>query len=108
MPAPSANKGSPVTVTILDRDFQMVCPPGERQSLLEAAQLVDDKMRAIRDGGRVIGMDRIAVLVALNLANELLNNSGSTEDYATDVQKQVGKLCDKIAFSLNQYKQLEL
>lgn len=112
MPAPSAatlsKKGSPITVTIMGRDFQMVCPPNERQALLDAAQMVDDKMRAVRDGGKIVGMDRIAVLVALNLANELMSASGSTEHYAQNVNQQIGKLCDKISHSLNQHKQLDL
>lgn len=107
MPTPNVT-GTPVSVSILGRDFQMMCPEGERQSLLDAAQFIDDRMREIRDSGKVIGMDRIAVLVAINLANEYLSNSGSTEDYASDVHKKVSKLCDKISYNLAQYKQLEL
>lgn len=109
MPDLSSNtKGQPITVTILGRDFQMVCKPNERQALLDAAQLVDDKMRAVRDAGKVVGMDRIAVLVALNLANDLINTNGSTESYANSMNQHIGKLCDKISHNLSHYKQLDL
>jgi cell division protein ZapA len=61
-----------VTVTILDKDYQVACGKGEEESLREAAEYLDGKMREIRDHGRIIGIDRIAVMAALNIAAELL------------------------------------
>lgn len=62
----------PVTVTIMDKEYRIACPPEERQSLLASAEFLNDRLRDIRDGGRVIGADRVAVMAALNLAHELL------------------------------------
>lgn len=61
-----------VTVRILDRDYHIACPPDERESLLKAADLLSQEMSEVRDSGRVVGMDRIAVMVALNLAHQYL------------------------------------
>lgn len=61
-----------VTVRILDRDYHVACPPEERESLLKAADLLNQQMSEVRDSGRVVGMDRIAVMVALNLAHQYL------------------------------------
>ena len=61
-----------VTVRILDRDYHVACPPEERESLLKAADLLSQQMGEVRDSGRVVGMDRIAVMVALNLAHQYL------------------------------------
>lgn len=61
-----------VTVRILDRDYHVACPPEERESLLKAADLLSQEMSEVRDSGRVVGMDRIAVMVALNLAHQYL------------------------------------
>ncbi|MGA7966549.1 MAG: cell division protein ZapA [Gammaproteobacteria bacterium] len=61
-----------VTVRILDRDYHVACPPDERESLLKAADLLSQEMSEVRDSGRVVGMDRIAVMVALNLAHQYL------------------------------------
>ena len=61
-----------VTVRILDRDYHVACPPEERESLLKAADLLSQQMSEVRDSGRVVGMDRIAVMVALNLAHQYL------------------------------------
>ncbi len=62
----------PVTVRILDKEYCVSCPPHEQEDLLESARLLDQRMRAIRQKGNVIGSDRIAVQVALNISHELL------------------------------------
>jgi cell division protein ZapA len=67
----------PVTVRILDKDYMVACPEGEQEALLASARRVDREMRRVRDSGKVLGTDRIAVMVALNLANELMQNGQS-------------------------------
>jgi cell division protein ZapA len=62
---------SPVFVHILDKDYQVACPPDERKALLQAAEDLDERMRTIRSSGSVVGLDRIAVMAALNLCHEL-------------------------------------
>lgn len=59
-------------VTILGREFRISCPEEEQQSLLQAVAYLDQKMREIRDGGKVVGFERIAVMSALNITHELL------------------------------------
>lgn len=61
----------PVNVRIADREYMVACEPHERESLIEAARLLDGRMREIRTANRMAGIDRIAVLAALNLAHEL-------------------------------------
>ena len=62
----------PVNVRIVDRDYTVACKPHERDGLMDAARMLDKRMREIRDSNRMATMDRIAVLAALNLAHELL------------------------------------
>ena len=64
-----------IDVRILDREYRLAVKPEDREQLLEAARSVDEKMRSIRDSGRLTGVDRIAVMVALQLANELIGLS---------------------------------
>ena len=91
-----------VFVKILDKEYQVACPREERQALMESAQLLDERMKAIRGSGGVIGLERIAVMAALNLSHELLMaksnaaiNKGATSDRA-DLQR----LSDKIERAL--------
>lgn len=66
-----SDKNSRVTVTILDKDYQVACRPDEKYALTQAASDLDSRMRAVRLSGSIVGLDRIAVMVALNLCHEL-------------------------------------
>ena len=68
----SEKEPATVTVRILDKEYFVCCPPDERADLLDSAEYLNKKMREIRDTGKVVGADRIAVMAALNMANELL------------------------------------
>jgi cell division protein ZapA len=59
-------------ITLLGREFKVGCKEHERVELMDAVAMLDERMRAIRDGGKIAAVDRIAVMAALNLANELL------------------------------------
>jgi cell division protein ZapA len=61
-----------IDVRILDRDYRLAVSPDDKARLLDAVRVVDEKMRAIRDAGRLAGIDRIAVMAALQLAHQLL------------------------------------
>jgi cell division protein ZapA len=65
------NASEPVSVRLLDREYTVGVEPGERDSLVAAARLLDAKMREIRGGNKMAAVDRVAVLAALNLAHEL-------------------------------------
>lgn len=60
-------------VSLLGKTYRVACSEDEKAELLEAVAYVDRKMREIRDSGKVIGTDRIAVMAALNIAHELLS-----------------------------------
>ena len=59
-------------ITIMGREFRVACPEEEQAGLLEAVDYLNRKMLEIRDGGKVIGLERIAIMAALNIAHELL------------------------------------
>jgi cell division protein ZapA len=65
--------GPGIEVTVLERTLRIACKEEERQDLLKAVRYLDTKMREIRDSGKVIGGERIAILAALNIAHELLS-----------------------------------
>ncbi len=60
-----------LTLSILGREYRLACAPEEKAALMNCAQYVDAKMQAIRDAGKVMGADRIAVMAALQIAHEL-------------------------------------
>lgn len=60
-------------VAIMGREFRVACPEDEQEALLASVDYLDRKMREIRDSGKVIGVERIAIMAALNITHELLN-----------------------------------
>lgn len=68
----SSAKVNTLDVVILDREFRVACPEGERAELLEAVAYLDKKMREIRDAGKIASVERIAIMAALNISHELL------------------------------------
>ncbi|MCB1773762.1 MAG: cell division protein ZapA, partial [Gammaproteobacteria bacterium] len=71
--------GEAIAVNILGKEYRIACEPGAENELLSAARFLDARMREVRGSGKVIGMDRIAVMVALNLAHELLEEKSEQD-----------------------------
>ncbi|MCO7226228.1 cell division protein ZapA [Pleionea sp. CnH1-48] len=95
-----------VNIRILERDYQFSTPPEEEDRLREASQLLNQRMKEIRNSGRVVGTERIAVMAALNLAYELMHNAPLTQDNG-DTQK-ISALTTKIEEALASDSQMEL
>ena len=95
-------------VKILERVFKLQVPAAEKPRLMEAVRLVDAKMREIRDGGKVVGLDRIAVMAALNLANELLRLRNQGQRLDQDFGGRVRALRERVESALAEGQQLEL
>ncbi len=91
-----ADTNTQVSVRILDRDYQIACPPEERESLIKAADYLSQRMAEVRDSGRVVGMDRIAVMVALNLAHQYL---GADQERQSAVETATHRL-ERLRLSL--------
>jgi cell division protein ZapA len=66
-----------VTVTIMAREFIIACPEGQEKSLLDSVQYLNQKIDLIQSQGTIVGIDRIIIMAALNITNELLNQNSS-------------------------------
>ena len=86
-----------VTVRILDKEYQVACPDDEREALLESAELLNRKMREIREAGKVVGLDRIAVMAALNLSHEILQNQANAGQADRDLLGRLRSINDQLA-----------
>ena len=97
-----------VNVKILEKEYQISCKADERAALLDSAELLESKMRQIRESGKVTGLDRIAVMAALNMANELLLARGQGESLETDAAVRIQAMRERVESALQQGRQLEL
>lgn len=99
---------SQVTIRILEKEYNVACPAEEKPALLASAELLNHKMREIRDSGKVVGLDRVAVMAALNLANELLKAQGQDEELKNIVGLRIKAMREHLDTALGPTKQLSL
>lgn len=97
-----------VNIKILEKEYQVGCTPDDRPALLESAALLNAKMREIRDSGRVVGLERIAVMAALNIASDLLRNRGHGDSLETRAKAKVKAMRERVEGALQNGRQLDL
>jgi cell division protein ZapA len=95
------------TVKILDKEYQVACPEEQEAELIASAKYLDKQMRKIRDTGKVIGLERIAVMAALNISFELLQASRQSEEEELP-EGSVKGLNRKLDDALYNLRQLQL
>lgn len=99
---------SQVSVRILDKEYQVACPVSERTDLLDSAEILNTRMREIRDSGRIVGLDRIAVMAALNMANDLLHAQARDKLLEGDISNRLKLISDRVESALGNTQQLDL
>ena len=82
-----------VRVSILDKDYQVSCEESEVTALQQSAQFLDQKMREMKESSNVFGLDRLAVMAALNLTNDLLAQS----EKATQLDSKQTEISSRLA-----------
>ena len=97
-----------VSVRILDKEYQVACPAEERTDLLDSAEILNNKMREIRDSGRIVGLDRIAVMAALNMANDLMHAQARDLQLDGDISDRLKSISDRVESVLGSTQPLDL
>ena len=98
-----------VIVKILDKDYQVACPEDQEAELMVSARYLDAQMRRIRDTGKVIGLERIAIMAGLNISNELLQAPEEPEPVELPpAAEQVHLINRKLDDALYKLRQLEI
>ncbi|HYN79261.1 MAG TPA: cell division protein ZapA [Lamprocystis sp. (in: g-proteobacteria)] len=96
-----------VDIRVLDKDYRIACPVEEQNDLLASARYLDTRMREIRQTGRVIGTDRIAVLAALNIVHELLQIQNGQPNLGPDITRRLGRLQERVGEALTAERSLD-
>ena len=102
----SSDSGA-IKIHILDKEYLVACPAGEKDALLASARHLSSKMSEIRETGKVVGMDRIAVMAGLNIAHEAIE-SGASMEVSDAFAKRLNQLNTQIEDVLARYRQAEL
>jgi len=97
-----------ITVSILEKDYQISCPSSEAASLKTSADELDQRMKSIKKEGGIIGVERIAVMAALNTVHELVEHKKKHSHYQESVHEYVDRLKERVDGALGQDPQMEL
>lgn len=81
----------------MDKEYQISCPADEEEALLRSARYLSEQMMEIRSTGKVVGIDRVAVMAALNIANELLRGSKNASSNQDIANRRLKMLNEKIS-----------
>ncbi len=100
--------GDPVSVRILEKEYLINCPPEERADLQRAATLLNTRLRETRDSGKIIGTERLLMMAALNMANDLAKLQAREERVTADFGSRVKAMRERVERALVQGQQLEL
>jgi cell division protein ZapA len=100
--------GDLVSIRILDKEYLINCPPEEKADLQRAATLLNTRLRETRDSGKIIGTERLLMMAALNMANDLAKLQGREERVTADFGSRVKAMRERVERALVQGQQLEL
>ena len=92
-------------VAIMGREFRVTCPEDEREGLLQAVTYLDRKMREIRETGKVIGLERIAIMAAINITHDFLSARPVEPDH-TEYTGRLSQITDMLDQALAQQDNL--
>lgn len=100
--------GDPVSVQILDKEYLIACPPDEQDDLQRAATLLNQRLKQIREQGKVMGTERLVIMAALNMANELSKIAAREERSTAELGARVRGMRERVERALVHGQQLEL
>jgi cell division protein ZapA len=78
-----------LTINIMGREFRVACPEGEEKALLGSVDFLNRRLREVKDTGKVVGNDRIAMMAALNITHELLTQGGAKAVDVADIRGRI-------------------
>jgi cell division protein ZapA len=90
-----------VAIKLLGKEFVVGCPAENEADLLASASHLNEKMEEIRASGKIIGMERIAVMAALNISNEFLSGKVEQREQMEDTMHRLSEKIDK-SLAINQ------
>ena len=96
-----SNDVKTLSINIMDKEYQISCPADEEEALLRSARYLSEQMMEIRSTGKVVGVDRVAVMAALNIANELLRGSKNASSNQDIANRRLKMLNEKISSILH-------
>ncbi len=91
-----SEQSTAVQVKILDKEYQINCPPSDQEALIKSARYLDENMRKIKERGNIHGAEKIAVMAALNITHDMLRKNQLINEVRHSTAQQLQGLEAKI------------
>ena len=103
-----AEEADTVNISILGRDYQISCPPSEEEALRKSAKYLDKQMSKVKSRGSTLAYEKVAVMAALNICHELLQQSQEAENSDSSFVDKIQTLQEKVEVALQNSRQIEI
>ena len=103
-----AEEADTVNISILGRDYQISCPPSEEEALRKSAKYLDKQMSKVKSRGSTLAYEKVAVMAALNICHELLQQSLEAESSESSFVDKIQTLQEKVELALQNSRQIEI
>ncbi len=103
-----SDKSINATIEILGKYYQIRCPESQVESLQQAAKFVNEKMSEVQESGKAINIERIAIITALNIAHDFLQQDQQKSTLMNNINERISNLQDKLDIAINKPTQTEL
>jgi cell division protein ZapA len=103
-----SSTAEPVSIQILEKEYLIACPPEERADLQRAADLLTVRLKQTRETSKAMGSERVLMMTALNMANDLAKLQSREERNASEFGSRVKQMRERVERALSQGQQLEL
>ncbi len=103
-----SEQSTSVQVKILDKEYQVNCPPSDQEALIKSARYLDENMRKIKGRGNIHGVEKIAVMAALNITHDMLRKNRMINETRQETSQQVKGLENKLDMAIATTRQLEI
>lgn len=100
----SGDESEVVAIRVLDKEYSVICPPGEREGLLSSASLLDERFREMRKSGKIIGTERMAVMAALNAVHQVEKLKSEQAEIVTKAQSEVERMEARLNEAIARFK----
>jgi len=101
-------ESKPVSIHIMGNEYHVASPEDEVEKLEQAAKALDKRMREIKESGRIMGLERVAVMAALNLSYELMHGERTSLEETNEINQRIKRLQEKVDTALASSAQSEL
>lgn len=92
-----------VSLNISGKEYRVSCSENEREGLESSARLLNEKMQSIKQSGRIVGLERIAVMAGLNIAHDFVTEGQKKTGTSLDISDKINALQNKLDFAVNAF-----